>query len=584
MLNCYKLMIAKTKFSFLRWLTLSQLAAYFLGLVLIGGNLYFATQSVTGIYQSHRDLERSHRESLILSKVQSSVQDLETGFRGFLLSGDQVFLEPYHNARRNLPVLLEDLKDQLVQTELETQLFKAIDDLQQVMRLRIIWREHNVMTDSEVKDVVFETKAIMDDIRSIIETLDAPRTAFLTSQKNSVYRTVRQSYLTLELASVVNFLLLTMLFFLLWRDSRFKERSREALSLNEARKNNILSASPDGIVTLTEAGEIIDWNPACERIFECTLEQMQADKRSVFAFDQPLVTLFSSEAKTYDDVFSRYNGEPFSARASLQTIQVGNTRWFTLYIEDITEKKLAQEHLEQAREKAEAANLAKSMFLANMSHELRTPLNVILGYTELLEDGGTPPSQWKKNLQQIAASGRHLYDMINDILDLSKIEAGKMTFHAESFVVIDLVRELYQVALPLVRKNKNTFKINCASELGRLTTDRTKLYQCLLNLVSNAAKFTREGEVCLEVFLRASEIIFRVTDTGIGISQEQQEKLFQPFSQADISTTKQYGGTGLGLVLTAQLVALMNGRIDMTSQLGEGSQFSLTLPVDPTPI
>jgi PAS domain S-box-containing protein len=575
-------MILKIKFSFLRWLTLSQLAAYLLGLVLIGGNLYFATQSVTGIYQSHRDLERSHRESLSLSKILASVQDLETGFRGFLLSGNQVFLDPYHKARRELPVLLEDLKDQLVQTELETQLFKSIDDLQQVMRLRIIWREHNVMTDNEVKDVVFETKEIMDNIRSIIETLEAPRAAFLTSQKNSVYRTVRQSYFTLELASVVNFLLLTMLFYLLWRDSHFKARSREALALNEARKNNILSASPDGIMTLNEAGEIIDWNPACERIFGCTLEQMQAGQRSVFAFDQSLATLFSSEARTYDDVFSRYGGEPFSARASLRTIQVGATRWFTLYIEDITEKKLAQQHLEQAREKAEAASLAKSMFLANMSHELRTPLNVILGYTELLEEGNLPTSQWKKNLQQIAASGRHLYDMINDILDLSKIEAGKMSLHAEVFEVIHLVRELYQVALPLVRKNNNAFKIDCASDLGCLTTDRTKLYQCLLNLISNAAKFTRDGEVRLDCFLKDSEIIFRVTDTGIGISQEQQDKLFQPFAQADISTTKKYGGTGLGLVLTAQLVALMQGRIEMTSQLEKGSQFSLALPLDDT--
>ncbi len=576
-------MILKTRFSFLRWLTLSQLAAYFLGLVLIGGNFYFSTQSVTGIYQSHRDLERSHRESLILSKVLSSAQDLEAGFRGFLLSGDQVFLEPYDNARRDLPVLLDALKDQLLQTELETQLFTLIDDLQQVMRLRIIWREHNVMTDNEIKDVVFETKVIMDNIRSIIDTLEAPRTAFLTSQKNSVYRTVRQSYFTLELASVVNFLLLTMLFFLLWRDSRFKAQSREVLALNEARKNNILSASPDGIVTLNESGEIIDWNPACERIFGCTLSQMQTDQRSIFAFDQPLLaTLFSPEAKTYDDVFSRYDGEPFSARASLRTIQVGTTRWFTLYIEDITEKKLAQEYLEQAREKAEAANLAKSMFLANMSHELRTPLNLILGYTTLLEESDLSASQRKKNLQQIASSGRHLYDMINDILDLSKIEAGKMTLHAEPFKVVDLVRELYQVALPLVKENKNTLKIDCASALGSLTNDRTKLYQCLLNLISNAAKFTQDGEVCLKVFLSGSEIIFRVTDTGIGITPEQQEKLFQPFSQADISTTKQYGGTGLGLVLTSQLVVLMQGRIEMTSQLGQGSQFSLRLPVDNT--
>lgn len=572
----------KTKYSsFFRWLTFSQFLAYFLGLILIGGNLYFATQSVNRIYKSHQELVSSHQESLMLSRVLSSVQDLETGFRGFLLSGNTELLEPYHNARRNLPVLLEELRLQLVQTELEERLFQSVEHLQETMRLRVIWRQHNVMTDEELRDVVLETTAIMDEIRSLIDTLEAPRTEFLMRQKNSVYRSVRQSQFTLELASVVNFLLLTTLFYLIWRDFRFKEKSREALSLNEARKNNILSASPDGIMTLDKDGEIIDWNPACERIFGCTLAQLQHEHQQIFTLQGTLQDTFSKEAAEYESVFYRYGGVSFPARASLQTIQVGNTRWFTLYIEDITEKRLAQQSLEQAREKAEAASLAKSMFLANMSHELRTPLNVILGYTDLLEAGDIPQEQWDKSLQQIASSGRHLYAMINDILDLSKIEAGKMTIYVETFTVVSLVRELYQIALPLVKKNQNTFKINCAPELGELSTDRTKLYQCLLNLLSNAAKFTREGEVRLDVFLQQDTVAFRVSDTGIGISPEQQEQLFQPFAQADISTTKRYGGTGLGLVLTSQLTHILQGKLRLESELNQGSQFTLCIPVSP---
>lgn len=579
------ILMASRSPSFFRWLTFSQFLAYFLGLLLIGGNLYFAMKSVNGIYESHQKLESSHRESLILSKVLSSVQDLETGFRGFLLSGNEDLLAPYHNARRNLPLLLEALSEQLVQTELEAYLFEQIEKLQETMRLRVIWRQHNVMTDDELKAVVVETTAIMDEIRSVIDTLEAPRTDFLMRQKNSVYRSVTQSRFTLELASVVNFLLLTTLFYLLWRDFRFKERSRQALSLNEARKNNILSASPDGIMTLNEAGEIIDWNPACERIFKCTLDQLaqqQAPEHPpIFALQGSLQDTLSSQAREYEDVFCRYHGESFPARASLQTIQVGKTRWFTLYIEDITEKRLVQHHLEQAREKAEAASLAKSMFLANMSHELRTPLNVILGYTDLLASGEVPVKQWEKNLKQIASSGRHLYAMINDILDLSKIEAGKMTVYVEEFTVVSLVRELYQIALPLVKKNQNVFKINCAPDLGSLETDRTKLYQCILNLLSNAAKFTRDGEVRLEVFLQAEHVVFKVTDTGIGISEAQQAQLFQPFTQADISTTKRYGGTGLGLVLTAQLVQILGGEIALESTPDQGSEFTLCIPLRP---
>ena len=191
------ILMASRSPSFFRWLTFSQFLAYFLGLLLIGGNLYFAMKSVNGIYDSHQKLESSHRESLILSKVLSSVQDLETGFRGFLLSGNEDLLAPYHNARRNLPLLLEELSDQLVQTELEAYLFEQIEKLQETMRLRVIWRQHNVMTDDELKDVVVETTAIMDEIRSVIDTLEAPRTDFLMRQKNSVYRSVSQSHFTL---------------------------------------------------------------------------------------------------------------------------------------------------------------------------------------------------------------------------------------------------------------------------------------------------------------------------------------------------------------------------------------------------
>ena len=230
------------------------------------------------------------------------------------------------------------------------------------------------------------------------------------------------------------------------------------------------------------------------------------------------------------------------------------------------------------------ATLAKSRFLANMSHELRTPLNAIIGYSEMLheeaEDSGNPGLL--ADLLRIRMAGRHLLDLINSILDLSKIEAGKMDVHLESFDIVQLLTEVEAVAQPLVEKNGNRLSIQCPADIGSLYADQTKVRQCLFNLLSNGAKFTSNGEVCLRVERRShprAEIVFTVQDTGIGMTKQQMENLFQPFTQADASTAKRFGGTGLGLAITRRFVQLMGGSVDVESEPGHGSSFTLHLPV-----
>jgi len=228
----------------------------------------------------------------------------------------------------------------------------------------------------------------------------------------------------------------------------------------------------------------------------------------------------------------------------------------------------------------EMASEHKSAFLASMSHELRTPLNAIIGYSEMLYETAQDEGQdeFLPDLAKIRDAGRHLLGLINDILDLSKIEAGKMDLYLEEADLAGLVEEVRSIVEPLMAANANRLEIVRPAALGTFYTDRTKLKQSLLNLLSNAGKFTHEGRVKLEVRPAPTEISFIVSDTGIGMTEEQQGGLFQAFSQADASTTRQYGGTGLGLAISKHFCEMLGGRIAVESTPEQGSTFTITLP------
>jgi signal transduction histidine kinase/CheY-like chemotaxis protein len=256
-----------------------------------------------------------------------------------------------------------------------------------------------------------------------------------------------------------------------------------------------------------------------------------------------------------------------------------------LAMEDVTERRRAEEEVAKAKEAAETANKTKSLFLANMSHELRTPLNAILGYSEMLQEEAVErelEGQFGADLEKINGAGKHLLALINGILDLSKIEAGKMELFLESFDLTKMIDEIASTIRPMVEKNANTLDIQRAPDLGMMHADQIKVRQALFNLLSNAVKFTHEGNISLEASRKNVDgrdyFLFRVTDTGIGLSPEQIVKLFQDFTQADASTTRKFGGTGLGLALTQRFCEMMGGDVTVQSVSGAGSIFTIKLP------
>lgn len=245
---------------------------------------------------------------------------------------------------------------------------------------------------------------------------------------------------------------------------------------------------------------------------------------------------------------------------------------------------LIKESLEKSKIEAEVANKTKSSFLANMSHELRTPLNAIIGYSELMleEAEDTNSVAAVSDLKKVISSAKHLLSLINDILDLSKIEAGKMELFLENVEILSFLDELKIICEPILEKNQNKFHIQVADNIGTMCTDVTRARQCILNLLSNSSKFTIDGDITLKVSRLSKHnqdwIKIEVSDTGIGMTEEQLKKMFQAFSQADVSTTRKFGGTGLGLYLTQRFCDMLGGSISVSSIFGEGTTFVITFP------
>ncbi|RJR42835.1 MAG: PAS domain-containing sensor histidine kinase [Deltaproteobacteria bacterium] len=385
-------------------------------------------------------------------------------------------------------------------------------------------------------------------------------------------------------------------YLLIGTDNTARKHVEEKLRWTEESFRLMVESVTDyAIVMLDPEGCVVSWNAGAERIKGYSAEEIVGQHFSRF---YPREDIQSGKPQSDLDVVAakgqfgdegwrvRQDGSTFWANVVFTAIrdQGGNLRGFAMLTRDLTEPMKIEATLTKAKDAADAANQAKSAFLATMSHELRTPMNAILGYSEILMEDAKDKGQedFIPDLQKIHASGNHLLNLINNILDLSKIEAGKMDLFLESFGISRVIEDVVSTIRPLVEKNANTLQVDCAADLGTMHADLTKVRQSLFNLLSNACKFTENGTISLEV---SRELIggvdwikFSVSDTGIGMAPDQMEKLFHPFVQGDASTSRKFGGTGLGMTITHRFCQMMGGEITAASEPGRGTTFTIRLP------
>jgi PAS domain S-box-containing protein len=356
----------------------------------------------------------------------------------------------------------------------------------------------------------------------------------------------------------------------------------------------IVEHAVDGIMIIDERDNITTFNPAAERMFGYSADEI---------IGQPIARLIPDPLQRQYKLISigneitgrRKDNSVFPMDLSSGQLILDSRRLYVVILRDATRRKQAEEELARARDAAEAASRSKSTFLANMSHELRTPLNAIIGYSELLiEDlADVDRESLEDDLRRIHRAGTHLLGLISDILDISKIEAGKMDLRYEHFTLAPMLKDVEANIAPLASQKGNRFTIAYDGQPAHLFADPGRVRQVLINLLGNACKFTEGGEITLRVYEDtrmkdeggrrilhpSSFILFAVSDTGIGMAPEQIARLFQPFTQVDDSTTRKYGGTGLGLALTRHFCQMMGGTVDVASAPGEGSTFTVRLPL-----
>jgi two-component system, sensor histidine kinase and response regulator len=410
------------------------------------------------------------------------------------------------------------------------------------------------------------------------------------------------------------------------REVRTRQEAEHDARNARARNDAILDVALDCVILMDESGRIAQFNPAAERTFGYgAADAVGADLAElIFPAErrEPMRRALASYITTGDTAILnrrleltaiRRGGESFPVEIAIAPISTDGSKMFAAYVRDITERNRIErelanytnvleaahdtqrkdaerlavlvDELRVAQQRAETATRAKSEFLASMSHELRTPLNAIILYSELLQETAEDDGHTESvgDLKRIQSAGKHLLDLINGILDLSKIEAGKMALSLETFHIEHMVGELVDTVRPLVEKNRNVLTVRGAGGIRPIHGDLTKTRQILLNLLSNAGKFTHDGTITVDIrectVDGAESVEFSVTDTGVGMTPEQTGKVFDPFTQADVTTTRKYGGTGLGLAIVSRFCDLIGGSVTVQSTPGEGSRFVVRLPI-----
>ena len=545
--------------------------------------------------------ERTRMRELLLQigKLRSALQDAETGQRGFLLTGDEADLGPYHSGLNDVQVHLAAID------RLDDQYRTATFDISRVRPL--IAERLSVLADGlsayraggvEAALPIIRSghgKAVMDDVRRVLNTQQEEIQHVLDERSNRADANSRRAIILLVAGTTVSTFLVAFAFVWLRREVADRRTAEASLS-------RILDASLDAICSFDAEGRFVQASAGGERVWGYRPEELLGtpyidkvvpeDREKTVAMAATIMA--GAPTTAFENRYQRKDGTVAHVMWSAQWSSADQVMFCVA--RDITEmqgaREAARRHAETlertlaelvvARDRAEAADRLKSAFLATMSHELRTPLNAIIGFTGILLQGLAGPlnAEQQTQLGMVQGSARHLLALINDVLDISKIEAGELKVGHAPF---DL-RAVIDRALGVVRPSADAKGLRLTSRLdpriGAAVGDARRVEQILLNLLNNAVKFTSQGEVTLTADLAEGECRMQVIDTGIGIAADDLATLFEPFRQIDTGLARNHEGTGLGLAICQRLAHLLGGRIHAASRPGEGSVFSVNLPVN----
>ena len=573
-----------------------------------------------------------------LSLLFSSLQEAETGQRGYVISGKEEYLGPYYHSATRIAGQLGQLRSRTADHSVQRERVKVVSGMVArrlaVLNTGIAIRRARELDAAMAVVLADQGKALMDSTRSTVSDMQAIERNLLRERSVTSEFLARRTGLTIMLAVGLGLLLLaTSAFLANWEiharlvaesglrraneelEDRVNARTGELQSLNEELRLEIterrhaeeqlrrtrdelqalVEAAPVAIVSVDPKGSVVSWYGGAQAMFGWSVEEVVGrpllnvppDKQEEHRALRARV-LQGNSFTGFETRRVRKDGTPVEVSLSTAPLhdRSGDVVGIIAVYQDISERYLIAEQ-RQAREAADAANLAKSNFMANMSHELRTPLNAIIGFSELLEDRtfGELNERQQRYVTNVLSGGRHLLQLVNDILDLAKIEAGRLLLAPESIDLGLLLQDMQRGVEPLATAKHQTMTVELEENLPTLTADRGKVKQILYNLLSNAIKFTRDGGL---ISMRAGAtrggdgtalIQVSVRDTGIGIAAEDLERIFVEFEQLDSSYARQQQGTGLGLALTRRLVEAHGGRITVESTLSRGSTFTFALPV-----
>jgi PAS domain S-box-containing protein len=570
-------------------LVLSVTFAYWVGLLVLHDNRTLADQRVVV----------EHLNQLI-----STLKDAETGQRGYLLTGNERYLEPYQNALAKIPAELSNLRASSAGGDLPSESAGVLENLVQTklseLKRTIDLRRREGLDAALVVMTAGHGKMVMDQMRSRIDDLKATKEA-------EIDRICRHSDRMTHLRNMVFALTLAVnLAFLAWAFRRISREisERDAATMEAIRQKDLvsvtLSSIGDAVIVTDADGRVTFMNGVAEQMTGWPAEEAQCkplplvfriineeNRAQVESPVDKVLRLGTIVGLANHTLLLRRDGKEVPIDDSGAPIYAadGSIRGVVLVFRDITERKDDEQQLAKAKDQAEMASRAKSDFLANMSHEIRTPLTAIMGFTDLLLDPAATEEERQRYSATIQRNGKHLTQLIDDILDLSKVEAAKLTTEQIRCHLSAIMADIASILGAQAREKGITLTVVAEGDVPEtVLTDPVRLRQILLNIVGNSVKFTSKGGV--DVSIRRLEtgdsphgkIEFAVKDTGKGIAPEAQSHLFQAFSQEDMSTSRKYGGTGLGLVLSRRLAEALGGDVLLAkSEPGVGSTFTITI-------